>query len=409
MLALIYRSAALTIWLACIAVHARAQTFAELEHRLGEHPSLQALGFQAEADRERAVAARALPDPVVTIGVNNLPLQDPSFDTYLPTHKAIGVRQQFPSGAERQARSAAALGRVAETDVMGEARFAQLRRDLIVSLIDKQRIARQQELLAAREAKLVELIGVVDAEVSAGRPAVFRLAEIEADRAVVATILAELTGQMADADARLIELVGDVPATPPPKLPALEWSGDVDDFYAVRIAAAAIVVSDAAVDQAAAAWKPEWGVQLTYQQREPGNGRMGSTFAGDDWVSAAVTFNIPLWGKYNKHPALRAAQANRQAARSRLQAAARTAAAEYSQYRAVQRAADASYAAQESQVLAIENRIKNQLAIYESGVGDYAPIIDGEIAILKLRADQAAASARSAAAIASRNALLGQP
>ncbi len=408
MLALIRRSAACIV-LSGIAAQAYAQTFAELERRLREHPALQALGYQADAERERALAARALPDPVVSVGINNLPLQDPSFDTYLPTNKAIGVRQQFPSGAERQARSVAALGRAGETEIMREARFAQLRRDLIVSLIEKQRIARQHGWLAAREAKLAELIGVVEAEVAAGRPAVFRLAEVEADRAVVARILAELAGQKAESDARLIDLLGNVPTTPPPDIQQIEWSGDVGEFYDVKIAAAAIAVADAGVDQAAAAWKPEWGVQLTYQQREPGNGRVGSTFAGDDWVSAAVTFNIPLWGKHSKHPALRAAQANRQAARSRLEAAARTAAADYSRYRAVQQAADASVAAQAVQILAIENRNKAQLAVYESGVGDYAPIIDGEIAILKLRADQAAAAARGAAATASVNALVVQP
>jgi cobalt-zinc-cadmium efflux system outer membrane protein len=70
--------------------------FEELEARLSDHPSLTALTYQAEASRERGTAATALPDPVVSVGVNNFPIFDPSFSDFLPTNKAVGVRQDFP-------------------------------------------------------------------------------------------------------------------------------------------------------------------------------------------------------------------------------------------------------------------------------------------------------------------------
>ena len=54
----------------------------------------------------------------------------------------------------------------------------------------------------------------------------------------------------------------------------------------------------------------------------------------------------------------------------------------------------------------VEDEVEAQLIAYESGVGGYAPIIDGEIAILKLRAEIEAETARKAAAIARLNALL---
>ena len=49
-----------------------------------------------------------------------------------------------------------------------------------------------------------------------------------------------------------------------------------------------------------------------------------------------------------------------------------------------------------------------QMTVYESGAGDYAPIIDGEIAILKIRADIAGEAARKVGAIARMNALQAQ-
>ncbi|HPF27929.1 MAG TPA: TolC family protein [Steroidobacteraceae bacterium] len=405
--------AAVLLVAACLPCVAVAQSFADLELRLRSHPALQAIDYQVDADRERAIAARALPDPVISVGVNNLPVRDPSFDTFLPTAKVIGVRQQIPSGAERDARSLAAVRRSAESQAMAEARFAELRRDLLLQLVEKQRIAQQRALLLQRDAKLLELVGVVEAEVDAGRPVVFRLAEVDAERAEVARLLIDLAGQEAGLDARLIELVGEVPAPLPALSTSLlasrQWSGDATEFHTVRIGNAATGVADAGVDQAAAAWKPEWGLQLTYQQREPGNGRVGSSFAGDDWITGLVTFNIPVWGRQSKAPALRAAQANRSAARSRSAAAARTAAAQYSSLRATRNAAEASVESLQQRIVAIHDRVAAQLAIYESGVGDYGPIIDGELAILRLRADIVAAEARAAAAAVTIDSLLVSP
>ena len=175
-------------------------------------------------------------------------------------------------------------------------------------------------------------------------------------------------------------------------------------FQAVRVADAGIEAADYSVDSAKAAWRPNWGAQLTYQQRES-----GANFAGDDWVSGMVTFTVPLWAERSQEPRLRAARSDRASAEMHYQAAARSAAARYAAEAAAWRAAEDSIAVLRRNMAAVEDEIASQLTIYESGVGDYAPIIDGELAILKLRADIAAEEARRAAAIARMNALLVTP
>ena len=129
-------------------------------------------------------------------------------------------------------------------------------------------------------------------------------------------------------------------------------------------------------------------------------------FAGDDWVSGMVTFTVPLWAERKQAPNLRAAKAERAGAEQRYQAAARNAAAQYASRDAIIRAADASIDVLQVKIAAVEDEVEAQLIAYESGVGGYAPIIDGEIAILKLRAEIEAETARKAAAIARLNALL---
>ncbi len=380
---------------------AAAQSFDELEARLAEHPSLTALTYQAEGSRERGVAATALPDPVVSVGVNNLPVANPSFSEFLPTNKAIGIRQDFPNRAGRRARAGEARALAAQTDLVRAAQLSALRGELIALLNEKARIARQHELFQAQNAKYDELAQVVEAEIDAGRPSVFRLAQIEAERARVSRVLVNLGREKAEIDARLIDLVGLAAATPAPALAPIEWSGEARDFHAVRVADAAINVADYSVDNAKAAWRPNWGAQVTYQQREA-----GVNFAGDDWVSGMVTFTVPLWGGGSQAPRLRAARADRAGAEMRYQAAARSSAARYAAQAAAWRAARDNIAVLERNIAAVEDEIAAQLTVYEAGDGGYVPIIDGEIAILKLRADIAAEEARMAAAIARMNALL---
>lgn len=401
----------LRIWLICaLAMYiapggtALAQSFEELEARLADHPSLAALTYQADASRERSVAATALPDPVVSVGINNFPIFDPSFSEFLPTNKAVGVRQDFPNRAGRDARSGEARAVAEQTERIRTAQLATLRGELIALLHEKRRIARQRDLARGRNEKYDELTGVVEAEIDAGRPAVFRLAEIEAERAGVARELVELDRQEAEINARLIDLVGLVPATPAPPVAPINWSGDAMGFHTVRVEDAGIRVADYSLDGAKAAWRPNWGAQLTYQQRES-----GANFTGDDWVSGMVTFTVPLWAERSQEPRLGAAKAERASAEMRYQAAARSAAARYAAEAAAWRAAEDNIAVLTRNIAAVDDEIAAQLTIYESGVGDYAPIIDGELAILKLRADIAAEEARRAAAIAHMNALLVTP
>ncbi len=385
---------------------AQAQTsdaldFEDLETRLADHPSLAALTYQADASRELGVAATALPDPVVSVGINNFPIFDPSFSEFLPTNKAVGIRQEFPNRAGREARSGEARAMAEQTERIRDAQLATLRGELIALLYEKQRIDRQRVLAGQRNDKYDELTAVVETEIDAGRPAVFRLAEIEAERAGVARELVDLDRQESQINARLIDLVGLVPATPAPPVAPIDWSGDAMAFHAVRVADAGIRVADYSVDGAEAAWRPNWGAQLTYQQRES-----GANFAGDDWVSGMVTFTVPLWAERSQEPRLRAAKADRASAQMRYQAAARSAAARSAAEAATWRAAEDGIAVLRRNIAAVEDEIAAQLTTYESGAGTYAPVIDGEIAILKLRADIAAEEARRAASIARMNALL---
>jgi len=396
------------VFAAIAAPHANAQTFEDLEARLSAHPSLAALGSEADADRERSRAAMALPDPIVSVGINNFPIFDPAFDTFLPTNKAVGIRQDIPNYAERRARAQGALANADEREALRAERYATLRGELILLLHHRHHLEHHVRLIDAQEAKYSELKTVFEAEIGAADIALSRLAEIDAALARLGRDRADITARLARIEARLVDLVGEAPLsslTPPPIAPVI-WSGNADQFYAVRVADAAIGNADASVDEARAAWRPDWGVEVTYQQREAGRGGAFSNFEGDDWVSAQVRFSVPLWAGRSQAPRLRGAQADRAAAESRRMAAALQARSEYEIYNAARQRSVASIDALNRQIAALEDQSRALLTNYESGSGSYAPIIDSDIAVLKLRAEIVSERALEAEATARMNALL---
>lgn len=381
-----------------------AQSFASLESTLRDHPSLQVFDFEATAWSDLAVSATGLPDPVISVGFNNVPVSDPAFDTFLPTNKSLGIRQQLPNRAGRIAEQGKAKAMATESLQLREQRFAYLRAELIVLLQAQYRIERERELAVERRRKYDELTQVAESEIDAGRPALFRLPEIEGERAEVDRLLSELNRQAAEVEAGLINLVAIVPESRALPVAPLSWGGDVTAFHAVQVASADVDVHKHDIDKAKAALRPEWGVQLTYQQREA-----GENFTGDDWVSGMVTFSVPLWAGRQQTPKIRAAQARQSSARANYRAAARAALARYNSFDAMRLASIRNVDILQQKIVAIEDKVAAQATIYESGVGDYAPVIDGEIAILTLRASIAAEEARVATSTARMNALLVTP
>ncbi|MBL4596162.1 MAG: TolC family protein [Robiginitomaculum sp.] len=383
-------------------------SLAELEAILRLHPALDALSLSAEADRSRAEGALGLPDPIISLGVNNFPLFSPSFTEFLPTHKFIGVQQAIPNAAKRRAGSLKSLRSAAQTELQKQMQFATLRGELYTLLIEREKIAKLRELALAREVKYQELTEIIEIEINAGRPVVFRLAEADVERMEVARTLADLDGKEAAIHARFVDLVGLIPDTPAPLVTPITWSQNALSFYAVRVADAAVEIEDAEVQKAKADFKPDWGVNVRYQQREAGNGAPFSNFDGDDWVSGAVSFTIPFWSKKRQDPNLRAANSDRSAAMARRAAVARQVLFVWKRYQAHRNVAVENIKILDIKIAAIQQQVAATLIIYETGVGDYSSILDGEIAILMLRSQkQIEASQRDRAAVNMNSLLVG--
>lgn len=386
-----------------------SMSFSELENKLWQHPSLDALSLAADANRNRAEGALGLPDPVVSLQINNVPLFDPSFSEYLPSNKAVGIRQALPSRSERRANSLKSLRSAAQQELERERQFAMLRAQVLTYLIAKEGIETQRQYAQARQAKYDDLADIIDIEINAGRPLIFRLAKVDVERTEVSRTLSELAGQEAEINAELINLIGVIPDTQIPATLKTPWTGNALSFYGVRVADAAVDISDAEVQQAEADFKPDWGVNLTYQQRESGQGPPRSNFGGDDWVSGGVSFTIPLWAGKRQEPNLRAAKIDKNASLARRTAIARQLQSDWSRYDSRRATAAKNIGIIRQKIIAIDDQIASQLISYETGSGDYSPILDGEVAVLMLRAEIVKEEIRREQMIAKMNSLLVTP
>ena len=137
--------------LAALALPAYAQETLKLSDLLGEarakNPALSAMQYKYEAGRERVPQAGALPDPMLMMGVQNLPVNSFSFSKDEMTQKMIGLSQTFPFFGKRGLkREAAALrGKALEGDYREEA--LMLEKDVKAAYFDLYLLKKSREVL----------------------------------------------------------------------------------------------------------------------------------------------------------------------------------------------------------------------------------------------------------------------
>ncbi|MGZ9076472.1 MAG: TolC family protein, partial [Burkholderiaceae bacterium] len=195
------------------AVYAQPLSF-DQALRMAQDRSRQlvAQDHAAAAAREMAVAAAQLPDPMLTAGINNLPINGPdrfSLTSDFMTMRSVGVVQEFTREDKRTAR-AARFEREAEVAQANRTQaLANLQRDTALAWLDRYYQDRVRNVLVAQrdEARLQG-----EAADVAYRGARGSQADVFAARTAVAQIedrIAQADRQIASATTRLARWIGD--------------------------------------------------------------------------------------------------------------------------------------------------------------------------------------------------------
>ena len=288
---LIYRAtvAALIFAMAAPLWAAEPLTLAEaLRIAVGRSGQLLAHDSLALAAREQAVAAGQLPDPVLKLGIDNLPVDGPdrgSLTRDFMTMRRIGIAQEIPRGEKRQLRAEKFAREAERVQALRQLTQANVQRETALAWLDRYYAQAQHELLRRQ----IEETGLqVERAESAFRGNRGSQADVFAARAAVIALrdrLSQIDRQLRNAVLMLARWVGasaaerPISGSPPWQSTPLQDDGLKEHlkWHPELLAIGAEV--DAAETEARLARankKSDWSVEASYARRGPAFSNMVS-------------------------------------------------------------------------------------------------------------------------------------
>ena len=248
----------------------------------------------AAAAREMAVAAGQLPDPVLSMGISNVPVSGADAFTLgrdFMTMRNVGVMQELTGAEKRRARAERFERDAEKADAEKIATLVTLARDTARAWLERHYAEAQASVITEQIAEAQLEVEAADAAYRAGRGS---LAEILAARGVLITLddrAREFQARASAATIALARYIGDAaqrPLGPKPTIEALPvdrqmLESELEHHPQIEALIKREAVTAADVKVAQANRKPDWSVQVMYSQR-------GSGFP--DMVSLGVS--VPL-------------------------------------------------------------------------------------------------------------------
>ncbi len=279
-------------------------------------PMLDARRAGVSAAQEEAARAGALPDPMLTVGIDNLPVTGSNaFNSHVDdmTMKKIGLRQEIPSRSKRSARQSYAARQIEEAQAQSQAEVLSIRRaaaEAWISVWATQRKLgalqnlREQAALATKVSKArVASGGESVGDALATEAALLELDNrIEAARAEKLAAQAGLGRWLGDAT---VEVAGQAPNLGSLPVSEARLLGGVNRVGPLLSATAQLETAAAAVDVARADKRPDWSVGASYGQRVGGRA---------DMIMLEVGVGLPLFTRNRQDRGVAAREADYQAA-----------------------------------------------------------------------------------------------
>jgi len=365
-------------------------TIAEAEDlALASEPGQLALVAQAEAMQERAVAAGQLPDPVLRVGLVNVPINSGGFSTEGMTQAQLGLRQSFPRG-----RAQGAVQYRARADEFSEGASAR-RRDVLeavrVAWLEAYYSQQAQDLLSKSRPFFADLVTITRSGYAVGRKTQYDVLRAELELSRLDDRLIETSRAKTEAQAALSRWLGQeayrslamtLPAwRKPPVLQNLQQ--ELVSHPLIAAAKAGVQAQQAAVRIAEEDKKPGWAIDLGYGYRE---GFMPDGTPRSDFVSLSVSVGLPFFSENRQDRKLAAALSQRRAAQqSQAELTARLDSelvAEYGRWTDLTR----RLSLYETRVLEqSRGQAKAALLAYQSDAGDFSDVMRGYIDDLNTR------------------------
>lgn len=378
-------AAVCALWFAWGVVSSTAQaadavlTYSEAMTRaLGVDQNLAALAESRRAEELLAPTQAELPDPALSVGLQNVPLDNFSMTRLPTTMLGVTLSQTVPASALLRARAkkteAAATTTGAERALAAQTLRRTVGEDWLAVYAADQRIA----LLQAEQGLYERLAQSAQTSYSAGRAAASDWVGLSVRKAELADQIEAAQGSAAEARARLARWLGAAANRPWPthlpnqlqQMPAGEWMAQPE----LAVLRGRLAQARAGVNEAKAAFEPEFGVSVGYGIKA---GSMSNT------ASVGVSLSLPLFTGARQTPRLAAARAQADSAQLALDDRAAQIHARMQAARATEASLNTRLSTYDRRILPELERIaalaQNQ---FGSGGGDFSAVIRAEQALI---------------------------
>ena len=253
------------------------------------------------ASKEMAAAAGQLPDPVLKLGIDNLPIDGEdrySLTRDFMTMRRIGVMQEFTRDDKRKLK-VQRFDRETERAVTEKAvAVAALQKDTAIAWLERYYLERMRVVVAAQAAETNLEIEAAEGAYRAGRGTQVDLFTARASRIALDDRLSELDRRVREARTALARWVGAAAEAPlagksdftKVGLTSHTLDQEIERHPEIALLARQVAMAETEAQIAKANKQADWSLELAYQQRGP---------AFSNMVSVGVS--IPLqWDQKNR-------------------------------------------------------------------------------------------------------------
>lgn len=291
------------------ALHAEPLSF-ERAQRLAERTAPENLArlAQVESAQSSVGPADALPDPKLSLGIENLPIEGHerySVNDDFMTMRKIGISQDVPNSDKRLARKTLAEASVTRSQAEQRAALLETKRQTALGWLDVYYAERSVQLFDQLDRQVALLRTSMQSRIAGGGAQASDVLQADQEALTLEDRRDELTRNVAMARAKLRRWIGNDASQPlsgvPPVLNmSLPHVGHrLDQHPDLQAASARVSEANAELAEAIADKKPDWGVELAY-------GKRGDAFG--DMVTVQFTFDLPMFVGSRQGPRINARQ-----------------------------------------------------------------------------------------------------
>ena len=366
-----------------------------------QSPRLSAQRAMVVSAGHQAARASELPDPKLRLGIENLPVTGPDafrYDRDFMTMRSVGLMQDFPNSAKREARSIRAeRAQDVEQATFGSQR-ALLHRDVAIAWFDVYFAERTKSALELLVKQFGSQADAAAAGVARGRQTAAESFMLRGSAEQARDRVLDQQRQITRARAMLESFLGAEAKRPlgaPPDTATLVHVREsllarLHEHPVLRVLDGRENLARAEVELARTTKNPDWSLEVGYAYRRP-------TF--DNMVTVMVAFELPWQAEKRQDRDIASKLAELEQARAQREDARRMHEAELRGWLADHEAATARIERFRSTLLPLaRDRVSAALAAYQGGRAELGSVLeanravtDTELALLAIEAERARA------------------